>query len=117
MRGIPLRNTWIGHEEADILTNIQKSSDSLGNAQQSMKLAEEEPNSTQRVHWKQKLSEEEKNLISLGRKHPELQNASSVGMLRYFEEHGGCPVELRSSKRNEEISVFLNTVTLQMQGR
>jgi hypothetical protein len=116
MRGIPLRNTWIGHEEADILTNIQKSSDSLGNALQSMKHTEEDPNSTQRVNWKQKISEEKKNLISLEHKHIEFQNASSVGLLLYFEKNGGCPVELLSSKRNEQISVFLNTVTLQMQG-
>ena len=38
------------------------------------------------------------------------QNTSSVGLLRYFAENGGCPVELRSSKRNEEISIFLNTI-------
>jgi formyltetrahydrofolate hydrolase len=63
------------------------------------------------VNWKQKLSEEKKNLISLEHKHIEFQNASSVGLLLYFEKNGGCPVELLSSKRNEQISVFLNTVT------
>jgi drug/metabolite transporter (DMT)-like permease len=117
MRGIPLLNTWIGHEEADIITNIRKSRRAVRNAQQSMKDAEEDHNNIERVNWKQKVSEEKENLRSLQQKHLEFQNASSVGMLRYFEEHGGCPVELRSSKRNEEISVFLNTVTLQMQGR
>jgi hypothetical protein len=39
-----------------------------------------------------------------------LENTSSVGLLRYFEENGGCPVELRSSKRNEQISAFVDTV-------
>jgi hypothetical protein len=117
MRGIPLLNTWIGHEEADIITNIRKSRRAVRNAQQSMKDAEEDHNNIERVNWKQKVSEEKENLRSLQQKHLEFQNASSVGMLRYFEENGGCPVELRSSKRDEEISVFLNTVTLQMQGR
>jgi len=60
MRGIPLLNTWVGREEAN------------------------------------------------------LKNASKVGLLRNFEENGGCPVELRSSKRTEEVSVFINTVTSQM---
>ena len=38
------------------------------------------------------------------------QNTSMVGLLRYFEENGGCPVELRSSKRNEQISAFVDIV-------
>lgn len=38
------------------------------------------------------------------------QNTSSVGLLRYFEENGGCPVELRSSKHNEQISAFFDRV-------
>ena len=111
MRGIPLRNTWIGHEEADIITDIRKSRRAVRNAQQSMKHAEEDPNSTQRVNWKQKISEEKKKLILLERKHIEFQNTSRVGQLLYFEKNGGCPVELRSSKSNEQISFFLNTVT------
>ena len=116
MRGIPLLNTWIGHEEADIITDIRKSRRAVRNAQQSMQHAEEDPNSTQRVNWKQKISEEQKKLILLERKHIEFQNTSRVGQLLYFEKNGGCPVELRSSKTNEQISVFLNIVTLQMQG-
>jgi len=117
MRGIPLLNTWIGHEEADIITNIRKSRRSLRNAEQSMKDAEEDHNDSERVTWKQKVLEEKKNLSLLQQKHLKFQNASSVGLLRYFEENGGCPVELRSSKRNEEISVFLNTVVSLMQER
>jgi hypothetical protein len=116
MRGIPLLNTWIGHEEADIITDIRKSRRAVRWAQQSIKDAEEDNDDGERTNWEQKLSEEKENLRSLQQKHLELQNASSVGLLRTFElENGGCPVELRSSKRNEEISVFLNTVTLQMQ--
>lgn len=82
-----------------------------------MKDAEEDHNDSERVTWKQKVLEEKKNLSLLQQKHLKFQNASSVGLLRYFEENGGCPVELRSSKRNEEISVFLNTVVSLMQER
>jgi hypothetical protein len=38
------------------------------------------------------------------------QNTSSIGLLRYFEENGGCPVELRSSKHKEQTSAFFDTV-------
>jgi hypothetical protein len=38
------------------------------------------------------------------------QNTSTIGLLRYFEGNGGCPLELTSSKRNEQISRFLDTV-------
>ena len=116
IRGIPLLNTWLGHDEADLITIIRKSRRAVRWAQQSIKDAEEDNDDGERTNWEQKLSEEKENLRSLQQKHLELQNASSVGLLRSFElENGGCPVELRSSKRNEEISVFLNTVTLQMQ--
>lgn len=46
----------------------------------------------------------------IGRNDVAQQNTSMVGLLRYFEENGGCPVELRSSKRNEQISAFVDTV-------
>ena len=115
IRGIPLLNTWLGHDEADIITSIRKSRRAVRWAQPSIKDAEKDNGDGERTNWEQKLSEEKEKLRSLQQKHLELQNASSVGLLRSFEENGGCPVELRSSKRNEEISVFLNTVTLQMQ--
>jgi len=74
MRGIPLLNTWVGHEENEKLKLIQQ-------------------------------------------EHLRIQNTSSVGLLRYFEENGGCPVELRSSKSQEQISIFLKTALSQMQVR
>jgi hypothetical protein len=84
-------------------------------SQLSIKDAGEHHDNSERATLEQKLSKEMENLRSLEEKLLILQNASRVGQLRLFVENGGCPVELRSSKKNEEISVFLNTVTLQMQ--
>ena len=38
------------------------------------------------------------------------QNTSSVGLLRSFAENGGCPVELTSSRRDAQISAFMDIV-------
>jgi hypothetical protein len=37
-------------------------------------------------------------------------NTSSVGLLRSFAENGGCPVELSSSRRDAQISAFMDIV-------
>jgi hypothetical protein len=116
IRGIPLLSTWLGlSDEAAIITSIQESRRSVRNTQQSIKDAEEHDDNGERATLEQKLSKEEDHLRSMQEKLLILQNASRVGQLLLFVENGGCPVELRSSKKNEEISVFLNTVTLQMQ--
>jgi hypothetical protein len=37
---------------------------------------------------------------------------SNIGLLRYFEDNGDCPLELTSSKQDKQISAFLDAVAI-----